>query len=531
MTQRTVEELNALSKEEMVALVMQLQRQNALFAEQIATMQAQRFGRRSERLSEIAGQGSIFNEAEAEAEKAAEEPEAEETETITYTRNKKKPGKLDEMLKGLPVREELHELSEEELTKVFGKDGWKRLPDEVYRKLEYHPSTKEVVEHHVAVYAAKNADNIVRAPRPAGLLAHSIATPSLVAAVMNAKYTNAMPLNRIAQEFERNDVKIPVPTMANWVIRCAERYFYPVIDHLRKELQKQSVIQADETVVKVSKDGRPANAQSRMFVYRSGEFEKEKIIVLYDYQKTRNAAIVSAFLEDFSGVLVSDGFSGYHALDKQSEEIRVANCWAHARRSFADALKAMKQKGGSSKQSVKKSIAYQALDRISSIYALEDGWKDLKPEERLSRRQEHSKPLVEAYFAWVKSIDPATVISENTRKGLLYSVNQEKYLKVFLEDGSVPIDNSASERAIRPFCVGRANWHIIDSINGAKASAAVYSIVETAKANHLKPYEYLKFLLEEVCAHQDDTDYSFLDNLLPWSDTIPEICRKASEKS
>ena len=533
MKRHTVEELNALSKEEIVALFMQLEKQLSLFAEQIATMQAQRFGRKSERLSEIVGQSTMFNEAEAEAEKATEEPETAEpeTETITYTRNKKKPGTLDEMLKGIPTREERHELSEEELTEIFGKDGWKQLPDEVYRKLEYHPATKEVVEHHVAVYAAKKEDKIVRAPRPASLLAHSIATPSLVAAVMNGKYTNAMTLYRIAQEFERYDVKIPVPTMANWVIRCSERYLYPVIDRMQAELLRLPVIQADETVVKVSKDGRPANAESRMFVYRSGEFEREKIIVIYDYQKTRNAALVSAFLGDFSGVLVSDGFSGYHAVDKRSEDIQVANCWAHARRPFADALKVMKQKGGPSKQSVKKSIAYQALDRISSIFALEDGWKQLSPEERLSRRQEQSKPLVEAYFTWVKSIDPATVISENTRKGLVYSANQEKYLKVFLEDGRVPIDNSASERAIRPFCVGRANWHIIDSINGAKASAAVYSIVETAKANRLKPYEYLKFLLEEVCKHQNDTDQSFLDKLLPWSDEIPSICRKAAEKA
>lgn len=533
MKRHTVEELNALSREEMVALLMQLENQNALFAEQLATMQAQRFGRKSERLSEIAGQTTVFNEAEAEAEKATEEPETAEpeTETITYTRNKKTPGTLDEMLKGIPTREERHELSEEELTEIFGKDGWKQLPDEVYRKLEYHPATKEVVEHHVAVYAAKKEDKIVRAPRPASVLAHSIATPSLVAAVMNGKYTNAMTLYRIAQEFERYDVKIPIPTMANWVIRCAERYLYPVIDRMHEQLLMLPVMQADETVVKVSKDGRPANAESRMFVYRSGEFEREKIIVLYDYQKTRNAALVSAFLGDFSGVLVCDGFSGYHAVDKRREDIRVANCWAHARRPFADALKVMKQKGGPSKQSVKKSVAYQALDRISSIFALEDSWKGLSPEERLSHRQEQSKPLVEAYFTWVKSIDPATVISENTRKGLVYSVNQEKYLKVFLEDGRVPIDNSASERAIRPFCVGRANWHIIDSINGAKASAAVYSIVETAKANRLKPYEYLKFLLEEVCSHQDDTDHSFLDKLLPWSDKIPEICRKPTEKS
>ena len=162
------------------------------------------------------------------------------------------------------------------------------------------------------------------------------------------------------------------------------------------------------------------------------------------------------------------------------------------------------------------------------MYALEDEWKDLTPEERYIRRQEYAKPLVGAYFVWVKSIDPDTVISENTRKGLQYSINQEQYLRVFLENGAVPIDNSACERAIRPFCVGRANWHLIDTIHGAQASAAIYSIVETAKANRLKPYEYLKFLLTEMPRHMEDNDFAFLDDLLPWSPTIPDICRKTT---
>lgn len=523
MRQHTVEELKEMNKDDIVALVMQLQNQNALFMEQIATMQSQRFGRKTEKLDTLSEQISFFNEAEAEAEKESEESEKEE---ITYTRNKKKPGKLEELLKGLPVREEKHELSDAELTEIFGAGGWKRLPDEVYKKLEYHPSTKEVVEHHIAVYAAKKEEKMVKAPHPSELLAHSIATPSIVAAIMNAKYTNAMPLYRIGQEFERNGVNLSTATMSNWVIRCAERYLYPLTDRLKEVLMQQRVLHADETVVKVTKDGRPANAESRMFVYRSGEYEKQKVIVLYDYEKTRNTEIVKNYLADFSGILVTDAFSGYHSLDGKSEEIRVANCWAHARRSYADALKAMK-KSGPSKASVKKSIAYQALDRIASIYALEDEWKELTPEERLSRRKEHSAPLVEAYFAWVKSIDPETVVSENTRKGLRYSVNQEKYLKVFLEDGNVPIDNSSAERTIRPFTVGRGNWHLIDTINGANASAAIYSIVETAKANKLKPYEYLKYLLEEVCKHQDDTDMAFVDDLLPWSEMLPDYCKKA----
>ena len=236
MKQYTAEELSKLNKEDVVALLLQAQKQNALFMEQISVMQAQRFGRKTEKLETLVGQLGMFNEAEAEADKEPETEEEEpEREEITYTRNKKKPGTLDEMLKGLPVREEQHALTEEELTEIFGENGWKQLPDEIYRKLEYHPATKEVVEHHIAVYAAKKEDRIVRATHPVELLNHSIATPSLVAAVMNGKYTNAMPLYRIAQEMERTGVKIPVPTLANWVIRCSERYLSLVEDRLHME--------------------------------------------------------------------------------------------------------------------------------------------------------------------------------------------------------------------------------------------------------------------------------------------------------
>ena len=283
MKQYTAEELSKLQKEDLVSLILQSQNQLNLFREQIATMQSQRFGRKTEKLETLVGQLGMFNEAETEAEKSpevAEEDEPEtETEEITYTRNKKKPGTLDEMLKGLPVRVEPHELTEEELTNIYGENGWKRLPDDVYRKLEYHPATKEVVEHHIAVYAAKKDDRIVRAPHPTELLNHSIATPSLVAAVMNGKYTNAMPLYRIAQEMERSGVKIPVPTLANWMIRCSERYLSLVEDRLHMELKGLPVVQADETACNVTKDGRPANSDSRMFVYRSGEFEKKRVIV------------------------------------------------------------------------------------------------------------------------------------------------------------------------------------------------------------------------------------------------------------
>lgn len=523
MKQYTPEELNKLSKEEIAALLMQSQNETAFFRARLEELQMHLFSRSTERL-ECLGQESVFNEAEAQFNEEEKEPEIEDA---VVTHSKRPRGKLLEDLKGLPTRKEMHELSEKELRDIFGENGWKRLPDEVSWSLEYHPSVKEAVEHHTAVYAAKHDDRIVRAQRPANLLTHSIATPSLVAAIMNAKYTNAIPLYRLRQEFERGGVNISVPTMANWVIRCTERYFQPVYDRLHEELCKLHVVQADETPCQVNKDGRPANAKSYMFVYCSGEKYAKPRIVLYDYQKTRNASHPDEFLKGFSGILVSDAYSGYHALDKRRDDIRVAHCWAHARRDLTDAIKLLK-KGGPSKQRIKKTIAYQALERIGTMYALEDERKNLTPEERLSRRQKHMKPLVEVYFAWVKSIDRDTVVSEKTKDGLQYSINQEKYLRTFLEDGEVPIDNSASERAIRPFCVGRSNWHVIDSIKGAQASAVVYSIVETAKANDLRPYEYLKHLLSVMTEHIYDTDTAYLDGLMPWSENLPEVCKKTT---
>ena len=151
----------------------------------------------------------------------------------------------------------------------------------------------------------------------------------------------------------------------------------------------------------------------------------------------------------------------------------------------------------------------------------------MSPDERYKYRQEKVLPLVEAYFAWVKEQNPSTILSEKTRDGLEYSLNNEKQLRTFLKNGMVPIDNSATERAIRPFTVGRANWHIIDTVHGAEASAVIYSLVETAKANNLKIYEYLKFLLEKIPSHMDDKNLDFIDDFLPWSPSLPACCRRS----
>ena len=549
MKQLSSSELNSMSKEDLAFMVLQMQQlhqqlqqqqkqmelqqkemelqqkqmeqQIHTLNEKIAIMNARHFGRSTEKLETLPGQMNIFNETEVAAAEAIAEPAIEQV----VVRRKKKKGQRKEDLSRLPKRIENHELTKEQLNAIFGENGWKRLPDEVYSRVEYQPAVKEVVEHHVAVYAAKknDVDTIVRADRPVDLLRNSIATPSLVAAIMNAKYTNAIPLYRIAQDFEQSDMILGRATMANWVIRCSERYLSLVYDRLQKHLCSQKIIQADETTCQVTKDGRPSDAKSYMFVYRTSEHCKERPVILYQYGKTRSKSNIQKFLRGFSGTLVSDAFSGYKSLDKNDENIHSAFCWAHARRDYADALKALK---GEDKNYAHETVAHKALVQIAAIYKAEEALKDLTAEERYDRRQREVKPLVEAYFAWVHEQDPATILSQKTRDGLNYSINQEKYLKVFLEDGNIPIDNSATERAIRPFTIGRANWHIIDTVHGAEASAIIYSLVETAKANNLKIYEYLKHLLTEIPKHIDDTSMDFLEDLLPWSEKLPEECHK-----
>ncbi|WP_157047921.1 IS66 family transposase, partial [Cellulosilyticum ruminicola] len=203
-------------------------------------------------------------------------------------KRKKTKGKRDEDLKNIPVNVIPHKLTDKQLTQIFGKDNWKELPEEVYKRLTFHPAVFEVEEHHVSVYAGKDNETIVRADRPTDLLRNSIVTPSLASAIMNAKYVNAIPLYRLEQEFKRAEVNISRQVMANWVIRCAERYLSLVWDRLHQELYRSPVIQADETPVLVNKDGRSAGAKSYMWVYRTGKMYDAAPIVLYEYQKTRN---------------------------------------------------------------------------------------------------------------------------------------------------------------------------------------------------------------------------------------------------
>lgn len=419
----------------------------------------------------------------------------------------------------------------EELDKIYGAGNWREMPVEESKRLRYEPASWTVEVHRTHVYVGtggSHQDEFMRGDCPKGLLRNSILTPSLGAAIMNAKYVNSISINRIEQEFSRNGLTLSRQVMAGWVIKCSERYFSAFYERLKQILLSLPVSQADETPVEVIKDGRPAGSRSYMWVHRSGELYRERPVVLYEYQKTRNSSHPIEFYKDYKGVLMTDGLEQYHKAARDLDGLTNANCWAHARRSFADAIKAA---GKDNDKAAKLSTAYQALTRIAAIYKLEGTLKDLPAEERLRERQASIKPLVDEYFAWAKErlADTTCLPKGKTAEGLRYSVNQEEYLRVFLTNGDVPIDNSASERSIRPFTVGRKNWVFIYSVKGAEASAVVYSITETAKLNGLNPYYYLKYLLEELPNRTDIDGHvspSDLDDLLPWSDSLPEKCHK-----
>ena len=531
----TEEELNSFSRETLMAVILSMQDQisqlNAnmeRLIEQIADANSKRYGRSSEKLETISGQLElelIFNEAEALTETLYVVEPVEED--VIQPRHRKSKGKREADLKDLPVEVISHTLSEERLQDVFGTDGWKQLPDEIYKRVRVQPAVYTVEEHHVAVYAGKDNQTIIKVDRPKDLLRNSLLTPSLAASIMNAKYVNGLPLYRISQEFLRNDIHISRQVMANWMIQCADRYLGILYDRLHKEMYRFHVLQADETPVMVTKDGRPANSKSYMWIYRTGKSYTDTPVILYEYQRTRKSDHPEEFLKDFKGIVVCDGYSAYRKLDRKNPDIIFAGCWSHARRRFTEALKALPK---TAQKNAKETVDYEAVSRIAAIYHLDNQMEGQPAKVRKMYRQANIRPLVEAFFAWAKEIQSKNQLSRGkTLDGINYCINQEASLKAFLEDGDIPMDNNATESALRSFCLHKHTWKLIDSLDGANASAIIYSITETAKANNLNPFRYLEYVLTVLKDHQDDRDYGFIDDILPWSEKLPEICRNKAK--
>ena len=524
-SQLTPEQLNGMDKRALIGIITSLQGQLATIStqlnfltEQIALMNQCSFGRKTEKLDQMDDMHQmslfdVFNEPEVFQDNS-EEPEISEITVSSHTRKKKT--KREDSLEGLPARIFEHRIGDDKLAELFP-NGYKELPEEVYKRLSIIPQTLLVDEHHVHVYASKNNDGtIINAERPADLFRNSIATAPLVATLITGKYANHLPLERQSKAFKDNGVKLETNTIANWMIKASDLYLSILYDELHKHLFKSHVVHADETPFEVIKDGRKAGSNSYMWVYRNGECDSKHPVVIYDYQPTRRLDHPDDFLKDYTGVLVTDGYQVYHSLEKKRKALKVAGCWVHAKRKFAELVKAIDT--GPSDEI----IAAEAVKRISELFHIDNLFSNLSSEERLKQRQTIIKPKVDDFFVWARTCMLKLPAGGTTYKGLQYCINQEQFLRVFLEDGDVPMHNNPAEQAIRPFTLGRKNWMNVYSINGAQASAVIYSIVETAKANNLRIYDYLEFLLSELSQHSGDTSLDFLKDLLPWNQTVQE---------
>ena len=494
-----------------------LQSQVNNLTEMVMLLRKEKFGPSSEKTpKQVDGQLSLFNEVEVEADASVPEPISKEVKG--YVRKNPKT-KREEIIKDLPVREILCETAKDEQYCDHCNSTLRPIGKEVVREeREYIPAKLQIVRYVRMSYECPRCKHtehpfIKKALTPTSLMNHSLASPSSVANVMYQKYVNSVPLYRQEKEWERMGLSLSRATMANWVIRCSQDYLMPVVAHLQKKLLERDVIHCDETPVQVLKEeGKKPQTKSYMWLYRTGDDDKPPVI-LYDYQPSRNGDLAVVFLKDFKGFVHSDGYSGYNKLTG----ITRCGCWAHLRRKFIEAIP---KKTGTDEPLTNAEIG---RDYCNQLFEIERDLKHLSPAERRLKRLELEKPILEAFWCWLENLN--VLNGSALGKAVTYAKNQRKYMENYLLDGRCSISNNAAENAIRPFTVGRKNWLFADTPKGASASAAVYSIIETAKANGLNVYTYLEYLL----LYMPDTDWrnnpEELDMLMPWAEDVQAECK------
>lgn len=461
----------------------------------------------------------IFNEAEAEASPSQPEPTYE---TVTYTRRKTPRGPSAVNADNLSVDERIdYELPEEKRVCPQCSGLLHEMSTQSHKELEIIPAQIKVVEHVQHIYSCRHCEKqeistpIIKAPVPASPIPGSMASPSALAYVMNQKYVESMPLYRQEQSFEKEGITLTRQTLANWIIKASEIWLELLYQCLYELLLSQDILYADETPVQVLQEpGRSAETNSYMWVYLSGRHGPQ--IILYDYQQTRAGKNVNTFLAGFSGYLHCDGYAGYEGLPN----VKLVGCWAHARRKFDEAIKALP----SSARSSGAVSAEKGLDYCNRLFKIERSLDDVSPEMRLTERSKQSQPILDEFKEWLDKEQNKVLPKSGLGKAITYCLNQWDKLTGFMQDGRLEISNNRAENYIRPFVLGRKNWLFANTPQGARASAVIYSIVQTAKANNLNPYRYLKYLFENM-PNMDVSKPDNLTTLLPWSNTIPEECK------
>jgi transposase len=475
--------------------------------EYIRLMRSQRFGASSERTHR--DQLGLFNEAEQLVDSAAVDEFEEPTVAVpAHTRAKGGRRRLPAWMERVEI---VHDLPDGE--KVCATDGTAlvEIGRETSEQIEFIPATARVLVHVRPKYACPGCKTGVQiAPMPPQPIPKSVASPSLLAFVAVSKYADALPLYRQSGILERIGIDLSRATLAHWMVRMGE-LVQPLINLMREQLLLHDFVQCDESRFQVLKEpGKAAESQSYVWVQRGAPDDHP--LVLYDYNRSRSAEVPKRLFEGFQGILQTDGYEGYGSVGREPGITHVG-CWAHARRPFVDALKGTgKNRKKGAKRSSKQSQAEAGLRFIQKLYEIERSVKDATAEERLKVRQQKSLPVVASLRSWLDGALEIVVPRSLTGKALAYLDGQwPKLVRVF-DTGHVPLDTNAVENAIRPFAVGRKNWMFADTVQGAEASANLYSLIETAKANEIEPWAYLHHVFSELPKAETIED---VDALLP----------------
>lgn len=489
----------------------------ALLEELLKLSKIQKFTASSEK---SVHQIHLFDEAELESQiddLRDQLPDTLEQEQLALhpaseKRNTRKRGFSDKL-----IRQRIELLLSEE--QKVGAD--KVFFSKVKEELQYIPAQLKVLEYwqEKAVFSQPDGqEQIIAATRAAHPLGKCIATTSLLSYIITSKYADGLPLHRLEQMIKRLGHDLSRTNMANWVIRLDE-VFRPLI-HLMREVQNSSdYLQADETRIQVLKeDGKTAQSDKWMWVTRGGPPQRPS--VLFDYDPSRAGRVAVRLLEDFTGVLQADGYSGYGKVCRDNA-IRRIGCWDHARRKFIEASRAASSKNKGNKQAVSK--ADVALSHINKLYAIERQIKDLSDAERYQIRQTLSVPALESFKRWLEANAGKVMKGMLTRTAMDYTLNQWRYLIGYCERGDLQISNVLAENAIRPFALGRKAWLFADTKKGAHASATCYSLIETAKANDLEPSAYVHYVLDRIA---DADTLEKLEQLLPWNVLLGRVSKK-----
>ncbi len=387
------------------------------------------------------------------------------------------------------------------------------MGEDTREQLEFIPASIKVIEHIRPKYSCRQCEQqetevtIKIAPVPPAPIPKSIATASLLSQIITSKYQYALPLYRQEQLFRQYGIELSRQTMADWMIRSSE-LLMRIYQRLKILQLQQTVIHADETPLKVIHEDK---SRCYMWVYCTGSDslpehgdDHPPNIVLYEYRNTRAGHCAREYLDGYRGYLQVDGYAGYH-----QSGATLVGCFAHARRRFIEAQRTQ-VKGKTGK-------ADWAINQLRKLYRIEVEIKDKSSVEKRAERQVRAKPLLDQFKSWLDKsalqVPPKSAIG----KAIAYSLGQWEKLERYLENGNLQIDNNRAERAIKPFVIGRKNWLFSNTAKGAQASAILYSLIETAKANGLTPFDYLHHLLEELPRKPER-----VDQLLPWNVDLPQ---------